>query len=101
MTGVRLVPADEALERALQRPGLARLTEAAGSNPFPARLEVRVAGLPQVAGLVAALTGDPAVDPALPTSYDPGTYADSSDWWAPRAPPVPACWRRSRSSPQR
>lgn len=76
VTGVRLVPADEALERALQRPGLARLAEAAGSNPFPARLEVRVAGLPQVAGVVAALTGDPAVDPALPTSYDPGTYAD-------------------------
>lgn len=26
--------------------------------------------------VVAALTGDPAVDPALPTSYDPGTYVD-------------------------
>lgn len=76
VTGVRLVSADEALERALQRPGLARLAEAAGSNPFPARLEVRVAGLPQVAGVVAALTGDPAADPALPTSYDPGTYVD-------------------------
>ena len=76
VTGVRFVSADQALEHALERPGLARLADAAGSNPFPARLEVRVAALSEVAGVVSGLTGDPAVDPADPTSYDPGTYAD-------------------------
>lgn len=70
------VSADTALAEATERPGLARLAEAAGDNPFPARLEVRATGLAEVAGIVAAAAGDPAVDPTTPTSYDAGAYAD-------------------------
>ncbi len=75
VAAVTYVSADRALEQARRRPGLARLAEAAGTNPFPARLEIRAAGVSDVAGVVAAVSGDPAVDPAQPTSYDPGTDA--------------------------
>lgn len=76
VTTVDFVSADQALLQAVQRPGLARLAEAAGDNPFPARLEVHAAGLGEVRGIVMSLADEPAVDPAVPTSYDPGAYAD-------------------------
>lgn len=76
VTALRQVSAAEALEQARRRPGLGTLADAAGTNPFPARLDVRVTGLAEVPGVVAAVSGDPAVDPAMPTSFDPGTNAD-------------------------
>jgi len=75
VASVRSVSAAEALAQAVRRPGLLRLADAAGDNPFPARLEVRAVGLADVAAIVGDVSGDPAVDPATPTSYDPGAYA--------------------------
>ena len=64
----------DALKRAQHRPGLPELAGAADENPFPASLDVRVRTVQDVGALAATATGSPAVDPVLPTSYNPGAY---------------------------
>ena len=61
-----------ALQRAQHRPGMSDLVGAAEENPFPASLDVRLHNVPDVGGLAASVGGSPAVDPILPTSYNPG-----------------------------
>jgi cell division transport system permease protein len=65
---------EDALQRAQHRPGLPDLADATESNPFPASLDVQIRRVDDVAGIDAAVRGDPAVDPAYPTSYDRGAY---------------------------
>ena len=64
----------DALKRAQHRPGLPELAGAADENPFPASLDVRVRSVQDVGGLAASATSSPAVDPVLPTSYNPSAY---------------------------
>ncbi len=64
----------DALKRAQHRPGLPDLADATDSNPFPASLDVQVRRVEDVAGVDSSVRGDPAVDPAYPTSYDRGAY---------------------------
>lgn len=63
-----------ALKRAQHRPGLPELAGAADENPFPASLDVRARTVQDVAGLAGFVADSPAVDPLLPTSYNPGAY---------------------------
>ncbi len=72
---VLLVPATDTLRRELHRPGVSGLVEAAGGNPFPASLDVRLSSPAAIAPVADWVSHDPAVDPVYPTSYDPGTYA--------------------------
>lgn len=64
----------EALARAQQRPGLAQLAGSSEANPFPASLDLKLRDVRQVGRLADSVKGDPAVDPVLATSFDPGTY---------------------------
>ena len=64
----------DALKRAQHRPGLPDLADATDSNPFPASLDVQVKRVEQVGAVDSSVRGDPAVDPAYPTSYDRGAY---------------------------
>lgn len=64
----------DALKRAQHRPGLPELAGAADENPFPASLDVRVRSVQDVGALAASAAASPAVDPVLPTSYNPGAY---------------------------
>jgi cell division transport system permease protein len=64
----------DALKRAQHRPGLPDLADATDSNPFPASLDVQVKQVNDVSGVDGMVRGDPAVDPAYPTSYDRGAY---------------------------
>lgn len=64
----------DALKRAQHRPGLPELAGAADENPFPASLDVRVRSVQDVGALAASAADSPAVDPVLPTSYNPGAY---------------------------
>lgn len=64
----------DALKRAQARPGLPQLAGAADDNPFPASLDAKVRSVQDVGGLAGSVSNSPAVDPALPTSYNPGTY---------------------------
>jgi cell division protein FtsX len=73
VVSVHHVTREEALSRAHSRPGLGDLSRLVG-NPFPASLDVQVRTVPEVAAVAATVGGDPAVDPAQPTSYDPETY---------------------------
>jgi ABC-type ATPase involved in cell division/cell division protein FtsX len=66
---------EQALQEASSRPGLDSLASLSATNPFPASLDVQVRQVTAVAAVAAEVTGDPAVDPSYPTSYDPGTYA--------------------------
>jgi cell division transport system permease protein len=75
VTSVRYVSPEEALAEARSRPGLDQLSSLSATNPFPASLDVRVKFVTQVSAVAASVDGDPAVDPAYPTSYDPDTYA--------------------------
>jgi len=74
---VQDITPDEAFARARSRPGLGDLLDLAGTNPFSEALEVRVrvGALPAIGAVVSTVIGDPAVDPAFPTSYDPQAYA--------------------------
>jgi cell division transport system permease protein len=69
------VSAAQALLEASSRPGLDGLASLSSTNPFPASLDVRVRQVTDVGAVATEATGDPAVDPAYPTSYDPDTYA--------------------------
>jgi cell division transport system ATP-binding protein len=72
---VKEISADQALQEASGRPGLGALVGLSGTNPFSASLDVQVNPVTAVASVAAEVTGDPAVDPSFPTSYDPDTYA--------------------------
>jgi cell division protein FtsX len=72
--GVSYTSKAQALQRAQQRPGLPDLAGAAEDNPFPASLDVRLRSVQDVGALAGSVNGNPAVDPVLPTSYDPGAY---------------------------
>lgn len=71
---VTYVSKDQALARAQSRPGLPELANAAESNPFPASLDVRVSSVDQVGAIDALARHDSAVDPGVPSSYDPTAY---------------------------
>jgi len=75
VASVQHLTADQALAQAQARPGLGQLAGLATSNPFPASLDVQVRRVTDVGALAARVAGDPAVDPALATSYDPDAYA--------------------------
>jgi cell division transport system permease protein len=79
VAAVREITPDQALAAARKRPGLGDLTQFASSNPFSAALEVRVRQVNRVAAVAASVVGDPAVDAAEPTSYDPQAYAGLRD----------------------
>lgn len=68
------VTPEQALKEATSRPGLDNLTSLSSTNPFPASLDVRVRQVTEVEAVAKSVKGDPAVDPAYATSYDPDTY---------------------------
>jgi cell division transport system permease protein len=69
------VSAEQALAQASSRPGLDNLASLSTTNPFPASLDVQVRDVTNVGAVAESVKGDPAVDPAYPTSYDPDTYS--------------------------
>ncbi len=71
---VREVTPAEAMQEANGRPGLGALAGLSDTNPFPASLDVRVKLVTEVSAVAQLANGDPAVDPAYPTSYDPEVY---------------------------
>jgi len=71
----RKVSAAEALREARDRPGLSSLAGLSDTNPFPASLDVHVKLVTEVSAVAQIANGDPAVDPAYPTSYDPDVYS--------------------------
>ncbi len=75
VASVTYISQQQALEEARKRPGLDNLSSLDTANPFPASFDVRVQMVTQVAAVAASVKGDPAVDPAYPTSYDPDTYS--------------------------
>jgi cell division transport system permease protein len=64
----------QALAQASHRPGLSELAGASGANPFPASLDLKVRAVGDVGALAGSVKSNPAVDPVLSTSYDPGAY---------------------------
>jgi ABC-type ATPase involved in cell division/cell division protein FtsX len=75
VTSVTNISPEQALAEASSRPGLDGLASLSSANPFPASLDVRVHDVSAVGAVAMSVTGDPAVDPAYPTSYDPNTYS--------------------------
>jgi len=75
VVSVRYVTPEQALAEAGNRPGLDNLASLSSANPFPASLDVKVHLPTQVAAVASSVKGDPAVDRAYPTSYDPDTYS--------------------------
>ena len=71
---VTYVSKADALKKAARRPGLPDLTAVADPNPFPASFDLMVRSVQDVGGLAGTVQHDPAVDPLLPTSYEPGAY---------------------------
>ncbi|HZU17598.1 MAG TPA: permease-like cell division protein FtsX [Candidatus Dormibacteraeota bacterium] len=71
---VRYVGPQQALARARQRPGLAQLAAATGTNPFPASLDVQVDAPAHLAAVARVAAAQPGVDRQHPTSYDPLVY---------------------------
>lgn len=69
---VTYVSKADALKRSQRRPGLSELASASDGNPFPASLDVRLRSIQDVKAVATDVAGDPAVDPVLPTSYNPG-----------------------------
>ncbi|HEV2952538.1 MAG TPA: permease-like cell division protein FtsX [Candidatus Dormibacteraeota bacterium] len=72
---VVFVSKDQALAQASTRPGLKDLAASAGTNPFPASLDIRASNLSVLSSLDTLARHDPAVDSAYPTSYDAGAYS--------------------------
>lgn len=72
---VKDVSKAEALLRASARPGFQELVAAAGSNPLPDGIDVRVRAVGEVGAVARSISISPAVDPAQPTSYDSDVYA--------------------------
>ena len=75
VASVKYVSADDAMKEASSRPGLDLLGSLSTSNPFPASLDVTARSVIQASAIPDLVTGDPAVDPTYPTSYDPDTYS--------------------------
>ena len=75
VSSVTEISAAQALQQAQNRPGLGALAGLTDTNPFSASLDVQVRQVGSIAAVAAEVVGDPAVDPAYPTSYDPDTYA--------------------------
>jgi cell division protein FtsX len=75
VASVKDVSPEQALAEATSRPGLDNLASLSSTNPFPASLDVRVRQVTDVAAVAKSIKGDPAADPAYPTSYDPDTYS--------------------------
>jgi ABC-type ATPase involved in cell division/cell division protein FtsX len=75
VTSVTNISPEQALAEASGRPGLDSLASLSSANPFPASLDVRVRDVTAVGAMAMSVYGDPAVDPAYPTSYDPNTYS--------------------------
>jgi cell division transport system ATP-binding protein len=75
VASVKNVTPEQALAEATSRPGLDNLASLSSTNPFPASLDVRVRQVIDVAAVAKSVKGDPAADPAYPTSYDPDTYS--------------------------
>ena len=75
IASVRDVSPEQALAEARSRPGLDNLASLSETNPFPPSLDVQVRDVTKVGAVAASVKGDPAVDPAYPTSYDPDTYS--------------------------
>jgi cell division transport system permease protein len=75
VASVTAVSAEQALAQASSRPGLDNLASLSATNPFPASLDVQVRDVTNVGAVAELVKGDPAVDPAYPTSYDPDTYS--------------------------
>jgi cell division transport system permease protein len=75
VSSVTEISAEQALQQARSRPGLGALAGLTDTNPFSASLDVQVRQVGTIAAVAAEVVGDPAVDPAYPTSYDPDTYA--------------------------
>jgi cell division transport system permease protein len=75
VSSVTEISAEQALQQARSRPGLAMLAGLTDANPFSASLDVQVRAVGAVAAVAAEVGGDPAVDATYPTSYDPDTYA--------------------------
>lgn len=71
---IKRVSKAEALSRASARPGFGDLVAAAGSNPLPEGIDVRVRSVGEVGDVARLITSSPAVDPAEPTSYDGEVY---------------------------
>jgi cell division transport system permease protein len=61
-----------ALAQASNRPGLSNLAGASDSNPFPASFDLSLKNIQDLGAVARSVSGQPAVDPILPTSYDPG-----------------------------
>jgi ABC-type lipoprotein export system ATPase subunit/cell division protein FtsX len=74
VASVREISAAEALKEASSRPGLESLASLSDTNPFPASLDVTARLVTEVGAIADLAKGDPAVDPAYPTSYDPDVY---------------------------
>lgn len=76
VSSVTFTSKDQALARAQRIPGLPQLADAAGSNPFPASLDVQVRNVSDVGAIDALAKNDGAsiVDPVYPTSYDANAY---------------------------
>jgi cell division protein FtsX len=75
IASVTEVTPEQALAEAGSHPGLDNLSSLSSTNPFPASLDLRVSDVTKVGAVAASVQGDPAVDPAYPTSYDPDTYS--------------------------
>jgi cell division transport system permease protein len=80
VASVHVVSTDEALAQAKGRPGLGPLAQLSSSNPFPASIDLKLRRVTDVGAVASDFTGDPAVDPAYPTSYDPNTYSRLRQW---------------------
>ena len=75
IASVKDVSPEQALAEARSRPGLDNLASLSATNPFPQGLDVQVRNVTALGAVAASVKGDPAVDPAYPTSYDPDTYS--------------------------
>jgi ABC-type ATPase involved in cell division/cell division protein FtsX len=75
IASVKDVSPEQALAEARSRPGLDNLASLSATNPFPSGLDVQVRNVTAVGAVAASVKGDPAVDQAYPTSYDPNTYS--------------------------
>ncbi len=74
VASVQEITAEQALKEASGRPGLSSFAGLTDTNPFPASLDVKAKLVTEVSAIAQIAKGDPAVDPAFPTSYDPDVY---------------------------
>jgi ABC-type ATPase involved in cell division/cell division protein FtsX len=75
VASVKEISAAQAQQDASGRPGLGSFAGLTDTNPFPASLDVTTKLVTEVGAISQIAKGDPAVDPAFPTSYDPDVYS--------------------------